>query len=761
MSNRIIQSYQDGDGRAGQSMHSNQSVWMAHWTQASCNTGPQVHSHLSHHPENKAGNDNDAKQRHLPSGLGIASGIPTSTKGFREVTEAGTVKIMNGSLTTSSKNLRNERLDCQPFPMFNLCRNTGSSSTSNNDQDTSCHRLALKPEIDRNFEYNTIALGTSTSHFPSVLAVAPPETETSSRVCHFQPEGISHNLEDQVNSHKFIGASNLAVARPSQDDFTGSTPHIVPYRFNRGKTPVSSFMHRQEEMNQLSSNLASKEHFSNTNLTILGHEHCNYHSHSAFLLCEKMVDKSGKSGNSFLRQNNASLSLHDPSSSNNHLPVFVGDQCQKMQNYSGIEFFPSRSSPVEASKSEKLYHGCYSVQRMPHSVHGMETMRICTTVDGLPEGPPKFSQTTHSFLITKTDVNESNENQTLRESRVSTNLKRNSLGELLSLSPLFGQGQRGVKLQPLGSSTDSEEKDNVVDVKTSEVHCKNESSTETDTMDMDAFKEENHLSGVNSSESNEYIMVGQNPSSQTTIASSREEVRCRGPLTGLPDINEELPALPAAASSMDNVEPSTSRTQSLDMEHLISHAEQLSNSKSSLCPDGPLRTDPGSRWIKRLKLNASDSFALGTKSSNLGEASSHEKVNKLFIKIMKGSITSSEPTLGKRHGKEVMALDPTAVLLRNGESSSVDSSKKGCRDIMLSHSWIQRWCHNRAATLQKKPEAVVVCEPQSSKVALDELQKKQFPSVAALALMGKAMNGFRPCQFQKRGSFVVWNTKNF
>ncbi|KAA8545990.1 hypothetical protein F0562_020559 [Nyssa sinensis] len=212
-------------------MHSYQSVWMAHWTGASSNTGPQVHSHLSHHPENKAGNDDGAKQRHLQSGVGIASDIPTSTKGFREVTdgakqchlqsgvgiasdiptstkgfrevtEAGTVKIMNECLTMSSKNLRNERLNCQPFPMFNLCQNTGSSSTPKNELDTSCHRLSLTHEIDRNFEYNTIALGTSVSHFPSALAVAPSATETSSRECYFQPEGISHNLKDQVQQRK-------------------------------------------------------------------------------------------------------------------------------------------------------------------------------------------------------------------------------------------------------------------------------------------------------------------------------------------------------------------------------------------------------------------------------------------------------------------------------------------------------------------------------------------------------------------------------
>jgi hypothetical protein len=30
-----------------------------------------------------------------------------------------------------------------------------------------------------------------------------------------------------------------------------------------------------------------------------------------------------------------------------------------------------------------------------------------------------------------------------------------------------------------------------------------------------------------------------------------------------------------------------------------------------------------------------------------------------------------------------------------------------------------------------------------------------------MALMGKAMNGFCPCEFRKSGSSVVWNTKWF
>lgn len=113
----------------------------------------------------------------------------------------------------------------------------------------------------------------------------------------------------------------------------------------------------------------------------------------------------------------------------------------------------------------------------------------------------------------------------------------------------------------------------------------------------------------------------------------------------------------------------------------------------------------------------------------------------------------------KNHGKEERARDQTAIVLLKGESSSVESAKKG-QDMLLSNPWIQRWC--RDGTHQtNKAEAVVVCEPESTKMEFDDLQNKQFPSIAAMALMGKAMSGFQPCKFQRGGSFVVWNTKGF
>ncbi|PSS29442.1 F-box protein [Actinidia chinensis var. chinensis] len=746
MSDRVLEPYHDGDGRDGQSMNSYQSVWMAHWTRTSCGAAPRIHNCMSLHVDNN--DDPDSKKHHLLSGLEIASDMSPSAEGFTEVTEAKTVGIMNEGLT-SSKSVINERLDCQPFPMFRLCQDTSIALDPKNEQDISCHRVGSRPHIDCNVEYNDCK---TKSRFPLVLAMAPPVTETSSSEC--QSRGVSQNPENLVTNTKVVGDGSLALAGPSQDNFTGPT-QMVPYKVKSGKSPVlSSFMGRQEEFKQLNSLLASKEHLSSTNFTIFGQKHDNYPGHSALLVCEKKLDKQStavKCGTSFLRQGNASQLLKDPFAGIHHLPI-LGEECsQKMQSCSDTGFIPSCSNTPEAMKSERLYRGCYSMQRIPGSVHDTETMRICTTnsVEGLARGSGVFSQTTRSLLfMTQTDINLSKENQTSEESKLSTKRKRNMFAELLSLSPPLAQNQQRLKLQPLGNSTESKGKDNVEGGEPSEFCVKNESSAETDALDMDNFKEQNYLPGVNDSPSNKDILIGQNQPSQPTTASAGEEVGFRCSITRLPDINEEIPVLPAAGRSMDNAEPSTSRTQSLDAEHLLAHTEH---------PDDHPIVEPSRRWLKHFRLSVPDSLALGTKSSNLGETSSRERVDKLFSKIMKGSKSSnSKPT---SHGKD-KAIAQDAIVLGNGDSSSTESAKQG-RDILLSHPWIQRWCHNRDATHQKKPEAVVVCEPLSTKMEFDELQNKQFPSIAAMALMGKAMSGFQQCEFQKRGSFVVWNTKNF
>lgn len=217
----------------------------------------------------------------------------------------------------------------------------------------------------------------------------------------------------------------------------------------------------------------------------------------------------------------------------------------------------------------------------------------------------------------------------------------------------------------------------------------------------------------------------------------------------IPDMNLEPPEFPAPGIFLENAGPSSSRTQSLEMDVLLAHGE-YPRPKLKLKTDYSTKTDPSSRWVKRLKLNSSS--AQTTKSINLGESLSHEKMSTYFSRIIKNSISSSEPSQVKHHGKEA-PID----LSKEEEDFPVDLVKKDAQ-LVLSHAWIQRWLSNESRVMQKKHGEMVVCEP---KLDLEDLEKKQFPSIAAMALMGKAMSGFQPCEVHKRGSFTVWNTKAF
>ncbi|KAK4378336.1 hypothetical protein RND71_000198 [Anisodus tanguticus] len=203
------------------------------------------------------------------------------------------------------------------------------------------------------------------------------------------------------------------------------------------------------------------------------------------------------------------------------------------------------------------------------------------------------------------------------------------------------------------------------------------------------------------------------------------------------DIHLELPA------PTDNMEASSSRTESLDLGSIFARDERPSSSRTDLCLEGLLGQDLSSRWVKRLKVSASSSLTFGTKSSSLvGDRETfHEKSHKFLSKITRAkTITNLELASSKRHGKELMAHNNT---------SSLSVIKKDL-ELLTSHSCVQRLLHDRVTTAQKRPQPVAVCEPQSSKLELDDFQKKQLPSLGAMALVGKAMNGFQPCEFHRK-----------
>ncbi|XP_075475532.1 protein PHOTOPERIODIC CONTROL OF HYPOCOTYL 1-like [Primulina tabacum] len=354
-------------------------------------------------------------------------------------------------------------------------------------------------------------------------------------------------------------------------------------------------------------------------------------------------------------------------------------------------------------------------------------MRICTTVDYVLDpgaSRPRFGHAIHGLRITKkTDVNL--ENDIFRSTRILSDTPC----DLCSLSPFYGQGKRGLKIKSLSNFTNSESKGNYV--KDSEVTAKNA-----------LVQEKDPLSGSTSTPSMKGINMDCNSSRQTSVAFSAH-AKFKRPNTELPDLNLDLRPLPATVTSSENGDPPSSRTQSLEMDLLLTHAKQPKHPSSPSLDDSPV-ANPGNRRVKRLKLSSLHS-AQGTKSSSKDETSFQEKLNDNFGSIRGSAVISSEkPTFRKPQGKD--------------QYLSVNPSEKD-PGLLLSHAWIQRWQHNGSSSTKNESSAKMFCDPQSSNLTLKGLQNKQFPSIAAMALMGRAMSVFQPCELQKRGSLTVWNAK--
>ncbi|PON85999.1 hypothetical protein TorRG33x02_182040 [Trema orientale] len=714
----------DSDEASKQAVHSHHSVWMAHWMSTSFKSTNQGCRRLSICYESQEDN-HGAKQHHLLSGPENVKCDSKNEKGLGEISGTKRVKILDDeSSIAGSDRLRSERLNNQTFPMFNLQRKVENILARKNERPSSSLGEKLRSQTDDCSGYPLVSLRGAERKSPPMLPLVP-DAESPSRENPLRPECTSeYPKRVMITENK-----SLAVTKPIQGDFMESTSKIIPYGFNFRKTP-----------NPI---LESDERATNT----------VYHTNSVFLVNEKAINLFGRSRN-LLRQNDTALLPHNPSTSRGQLPEFVTKQCHRMPDHTGIRSFPLENMPIELTKSKELYHGCFSLPSQPCSMRDKEATRTCTTVDsmeGSSRGRKKLS-TTHQFLFTETtDFDLTKRGQFLKESMVPTKLiEKNSPELLCSYQDTGFPIKTGVKLQLLGSSTCCEGEKGSREFKTSLVNIRNESSAETNTMDLDTFRR-NHVSGVVSSSSNKHFELEQQ--SPTSQAGSPPATEIGGKLlkAKLPDINQELPELAVRTSSMDT---STSRTQSLDADHLLSNAEKPTNLKSIACPVGCLELESSSRWVKRLKL--SPTSARGTKSSKMEEAFSHKKVNNVFSKIKKCSITSSEPVTGRSHGTERAALNQIASLW-NDKSTSLDSVRENL-DATLSHPWIRRWCHNEVASSLKKSKAVVDSKPQCSKGTINKFQKRQFPSLAAMALMGKAMGGFRSCQFAKKGSSVVWSS---
>lgn len=702
----ISQAYHENEAMNAQPLNGYQLVWMAHWKHTDFKSATQDNNHLSIDCDSRREvvEDSVAEQDNVQGGPDVATDTSTSTGAIREATKATKATIMNGNLQENPGNLRIRSLDFKSYP---ISEKRDGSLSLRGDQCAIYHSEVMKSQTDASFKNNI---------------VSPGKTEIRLHSEGFLPTKLLMNSSNAIEKNK------LTVSASAWSDVK-STSDMMPYAYNKGKSSMPTLTHGQHEIYQSSYNLASREHFTST----------NHRSYSSLLIHEKTMSNlldPQTSGFSGLMSSSLAQEQHD-----HHW---------KTQHYTGAAKCASLTSPFESSKIDNFCHGSSPVLQMPSSDHDAKTVKIFTPIESGEEssrGRTKIFQTAHHFpMSANTDV--SGKGQFFRESVITTKFKGNASSEIPYFSSSTGENAlESAKLKTPGSSTNREGK-SVQDVETMTI-LKNESSAETETMDINALQEDQFPGDV-TLPSNKFLKESQNSlTCQGAITSAKERTEAESASVAMHDANQEPLKLHTVTGPVDERETSTSKTQSLDVEHLLYHAADHGNSKSKACGNGSFGSEPSSRWLKRLKLSTSDS-ALGSRNEKFGETS-HENAHIIFSKILKGRKTNLEPKIiSLTEGPRVPGLP--ATVSSNGGSSFV-KAKQTVEDS-LSHPWIQRWSHNATASSPAKHEMIDL-DP-----VMEGFQKKQFPSIAAMALMGKAIGTLRPCEIMKKGPLVVWNTKN-
>lgn len=203
----------------------------------------------------------------------------------------------------------------------------------------------------------------------------------------------------------------------------------------------------------------------------------------------------------------------------------------------------------------------------------------------------------------------------------------------------------------------------------------------------------------------------------------------------IPDMNKEPPIVADRENSIDEEgESSSSATQTRNVKHFLNNNKSFKESKL-------IRLDHETNSIsqfKRLKINSSDYSGNGTKGMMVvEEGPSQEKVNYFFNRILRCGISKSGSTRNQeRFQSRIKNLKMGGG--RRGEDE----------DFTLLHPWIQRWCKRKAAEIHE----------QGGGQEVNPTLEKQFPSIAAMALMGKALS-LTPTGMKKTNSLFVWNAK--
>ncbi|KAG1346850.1 hypothetical protein COCNU_06G006790 [Cocos nucifera] len=535
------------------------------------------------------------------------------------------------------------------------------------------------------------------------------ETKLVPRIIEFASEEQQLDAKRMTGKKQEIGPSkSIKGFLHCQDDLTGAISHSAIDGLEFLGSDMSPSGCTRGESDPLISEHVIKDHSLNATLTSLEHAVCDCFSHSAFMISEMKGDDKMISSNfmsSWPMVNSGSMQIpRDSGSGDFPFPLLAREHNEELLNVPGGGLLASH-------KSFPVLNGLDDIGCLHYSA-------------------------VYLLITKKIAMDLSHGEQMVDKSKKTTKVKGSATSEkLTSVTIPEYKGKQAEDLQPLENSSSSGDREHGIGTDTYLLETQNESPLKTDTMHIGVLQAPSSPAGETSSRVQEGVVCPNLSKSQSMAASPIKQAVSKEVEIELPYTDVEHHTSSDGATFMSNREMSTSRTESMDTVHILSHVEKPNNSDSSTLMEIPVHAEASSGWVKRLRHNPSNFLAIGTKRFKIGDGQLCREGSNLFSRVLNYSKSNS---VSMKYLQDQWRFDKIMLSPDNGVNSFGPSVK---------HSWIRRWCHN--------------C-PQEKRATSPEViyDDKQFPSIAAMALMGKAIKNFQPCEFQRRGSFVVWKIRD-
>ncbi|XP_072957878.1 uncharacterized protein [Typha angustifolia] len=533
----------------------------------------------------------------------------------------------------------------------------------------------------------------------------------SSKEHQFRARRMRHYVDKRMEPYR--SSEGLL---PCQDDLEGFDSQIKVHRLKgHGQNTMSCSCSEDGNISSNSQCLV-EEHSLRTNFT--GLKQYNRYGHGKFMFSEVKSDSKviGKSSSTpWSRTNGGS----------NKVPRLP-------------------SSGTSRFNDAKQSH--QSLQKMPYChIHDVQSQRV-NSVQNVRGVSHRFSHATEYHLAEKSVAKAVTHKKQLIDSKNNTRVKRPALFEMLTLPAVQHDRKFQDSRSPRKSKSGQVYEDSGIGIDSNIEESQNELSGKTDTLYIDILQAPSSSAGVASSGAKKGVMFPNMIYCESAATSPITQMISRDDETELLGINLQHAKSSDKVVSASKREPSISRTLSLAGDHIFKNQE---NSSSSVPTEAPECLEQSSRWLKRLGHNLSDSLAIGAKRLKVGCGPS---TGELLGSVINYNRSNSELM---KYIKEQKRPDKMTELPNDCAGFSGVSVKS-------MQSWIGRWCHcdnPKEARDQANAPTTLLSDPEKSNMVPENLEGRHFPSIAAMAMMGKAMNKFRPCEFQRRGTSVVWNTE--